>query len=204
MTHAADERSVREFLGVFVALATSSLGGHPPPGLLQTTRKWPDDEDLVPTRYALDGADVVDRMTRDALNDSENGHNVYIEGRLVNRGLRGRKRGELSDTACVFALVVDSDADKGMAWLPPLGVRPTMIVETSPNNHQHWFFFDRALSATRAQRLGEALRKATHGDSDTGNVCQPYRIGGTVNYVNKVKVARGRVITPTLFLGAAL
>ena len=143
-------------------------------------------------------------MTRDALNNSENGHNVYIEEDFVNAGVRGKKRGELSDTSCCFALAVDSDADKNMAWIPPLGVRPTLVVETSPGNHQFWFFFERALSPRRAQRLGESLRKATRGDSDTGNLCQPYRIGGTVNYVNKVKIARGRIVTPTLFLGAAL
>jgi hypothetical protein len=199
-----DERSVRNFLEAFAALASASLGGHAPPGVLQMTRKWPDDEDLVPTRYRLDSPDVVERMTHDALHDSGNGHNVYIEGRLVNPGLRGKKRGELSDTSCVFALVVDSDSDKRMAWIPPAGVRPTMVVQTSPDNHQFWFFFERALSAKRAQRLGEDLRRGTHTDSDTGNVCQPYRVGGTVNFVNAVKIARGRVVTPTLFLGAAL
>jgi hypothetical protein len=199
-----DERSVRSFLEAFVALAIASVDGHPPPGVLQMTRKYPNDDDLVPTRYRLDGADLVDRMTRDALVDSEAGHNVYVEGRLVNSGLRGKKRGELADTSCVFALVVDSDADKHMAWIPPAGVRPTLVVETSPNNHQFWFTFKRALSPKRAQRLGEGLRHATGGDSDTGNPCQPYRLGGTVNYVNKIKVARGRIITPTLFLGAAL
>jgi RepB DNA-primase N-terminal domain len=199
-----DEHSVRTFLEAFVALATASLGGQPPPGVLQMTRKWPDDEDLVPTRYHLDSVDLVERMTRAALNDSENGHNVYIEGRLVNAGVRGKKRGELSDTSCVFALVVDSDSDKKMAWIPPVGVRPSMVVETSPNNHQFWFFFKQALSPKRAQRLGEGLRHVTGGDADSGNPCQPYRLGGTVNYVNKIKIARGRIITPTLFLGAAL
>jgi len=201
---APDERSVRSFLEAFVALAIASLDGHSPPGVLQMTRKYPNDDDLVPTRYRLDGADLVEHMTHDALIDSEAGHNVYVEGRLVNAGLRGRKRGELSDTSCVFALVVDSDADKNMAWIPPAGVRPTLVIETSPNNHQFWFFLERALSPKRAQRLGEGLRHATGGDSDTGNPCQPYRLGGTVNYVSKSKIARGRVITPTLFLGAAL
>lgn len=143
-------------------------------------------------------------MTRDALADSESGANVYLEGRLINAGLRGRRRGELSDTSCCFALVVDSDADKNMAWIPPVGVRPTLVVETSPNNHQFWFFFQRALSPTRAQRLGESLRRATGGDADTGSPCQPYRLGGTINHVSKIKIARGRVTTPTLFLGAAL
>jgi hypothetical protein len=34
-----DERAVRDFLEAFVALATSSLGGFSPPGLLQMSRK---------------------------------------------------------------------------------------------------------------------------------------------------------------------
>jgi len=197
-----DERAVRTFLEVFVTLAISSLAGHPPPGYLQMSRKHPNDNDLVPIRYKLDGADLVDRMTRAAMTDSEAGHNVYIEGRLVDFSLRGRRRGELKNTRCVFALAVDSDADKGMGWIPPKGLRPTLTVETSPGNAQYWFFFSRALSPVRAQRLGESLRQATGGDFDTGNPSQPYRIPGTVNYPNKMKVARGRVVTPTLFLGA--
>jgi RepB DNA-primase from phage plasmid len=200
----ADERSVHDFLEAFVSLAILSLNGHAAPGVLQTTRKWPDDNELVPTRYQLDSADLVDRMTRDALEDCANGHNVYIEGRLLKPGLRGKKRGELSDTACCFALAIDSDSDKNMAWIPPVGVRPTMVVQTSPNNHQFWFFFEHAQSAARAQHRGENLRRITGCDADTGNPCQPYRIGGTVNYVSKIKIARGRIITPTLFLGAAL
>jgi hypothetical protein len=199
-----DERAVRGFLEAFVALAIASLGGHPPPGLLQVCRKAPNDSDVIPVRYRLDDADLVDHLTRDAIVASGAGLNVYIEGRLVRPDLRGKKRGDLKDSVCVFALVVDSDADKNMGWIPPAGIRPTLTVETSPGNAQYWFFFERALSPTRAQRLGEALRQATGGDFDTGNPCQPYRIPGTVNYPNKMKIARGRVITPTLFLGATL
>jgi RepB DNA-primase from phage plasmid len=91
-----------------------------------------------------------------------------------------------------------------MGWIPPAGTQPTLGIETSPGNAQYWFFFQRAISGTRAQQLGEALRRVTGGDSDTGNPCQPYRIPGTTNYPNKVKIARGRVVTPTLFLGAVL
>jgi RepB DNA-primase from phage plasmid len=143
-------------------------------------------------------------MTRDALADSEAGHNVYIEARFVKFGLKGRERGRLEDTACAFALVVDSDADKNMAWIPPAAVRPTLTVETSPGNAQFWFFFGRALSPGHAQRLGEGLRRATGCDSDSGNPTQPYRIPGTVNYPDEVKIARGRVITPTFLHGSGV
>jgi hypothetical protein len=199
-----DALAVQRFLEAFVALTISSLGGRPPPGLLQMCRKAPNDSDVIPIRYRLDDADLVDRLTRDAVIASEAGLNVYIEGRLVDPGLRGKKRGDFKDSICVFALVVDSDADKNMAWISPAGVRPTLTVETSPDNAQYWFFFERALSPKRAQQLGENLRRITGGDSDTGNPCQPYRIAGTTNYPNRMKVDRGRVITPTLFLGATL
>jgi hypothetical protein len=182
-----DEHAVRGFLEAFVALAISSLDGRPPPGLLQVCHKAPDDNDVIPVRYRLDEPGLVDHLTHDAMVASGAKLNTYIEGRLLRAGLRDKKRGELADTSCVFALTVDSDADK---------------VETSPGNAQYWFFFERALSPVRAQRLGDDLRRITGGDSDTGNPCQPYRIGGTTNYPSKMKTARGRIVTPTLFLGA--
>jgi hypothetical protein len=198
-----DEHGVRGFLEAFVALAIASLAGRSPPGLVQMCHMHPNEGGVVSVRYQLDDPGLVDRMIRDALAASEAGLNVYIEGRLVKPGLRGKKRGGLGDTACVFALTVDSDADKQMGWYPPPGVRPTLTVETSPSNHQFWFFFERALAPLRAQRLGEGLRQATGCDSATGNPTQPYRIPGTINYPNKAKIDRGRVVTPTLFLGAA-
>jgi hypothetical protein len=198
-----DESAIRSFLETFVALAIKSLAGHPAPGLLATCFKAPD-RDLMPVRYEITDASVIEKITHDAMVASDAGLNVYIEGRLVKRGVRGKKRGELRDTACVFALCVDSDVDNNMAWAPPIGLRPTLAVETSPNNHQFWFFFDKALPPVRAQRLGEGLRQAIGCDTDTGNPTQPYRLPGTVNYPNRVKVARGRVVTPTLFLGATI
>jgi hypothetical protein len=199
---APDPSTVLEFFETFVALAKRSLNGHAAPGLLQMCRKNPNDDDLIPIRYRLDGTALAERMTHDALVDSGAGHNVYIEGRLVDFALKGKKRGEFEETVCVFALVVDSDFDKQMGWNPPAGLRPTLTVETSPGNAQHWFFFERALLPVRAKSLGEGLRQTTGGDSDTGNVTQPYRVPGTVNYPNKAKIGRGRVITPTSFLGA--
>jgi DNA-binding transcriptional ArsR family regulator len=99
----------------------------------------------------------------------------------------------------VFALVVDSDADKGAAWTPT--VPASLAVETSPGNAHFWFFFDRAVDLTTGQVLGERLRAATNADSDTGNVCQPYRVAGTVNYPGKKKRERGRSVTWTRSLG---
>jgi hypothetical protein len=199
-----DPHTVRMFFKIFAALAERSLGGHPPPGYLQMSRKHPNDDDLVPTRYRLDNADLVERMTHDAQVDSEAGHNVYVEARFVKFSLRGKKRGGLEDTACVFALVVDSDVYQHMGWKPRAGVRPTLTVETSPGNHQFWFFFDKAISSARAKELGERIRKATGSDHETGTPTQPYRVAGTVNYPNRTKADRGRVVTPTWIFASSI
>src|SRR5262249_13101751 len=130
---------------------------------------------------------------------SEAGHNVYIEGRTVRRDLRGKQRGALKDTIAVFALVVDSDADKNEAWFPTVPV--SLSVETSPGNVHSWFFLKRAVEGKTGKVLGDQMRAATKTDKPTGNVCQPSRIAGTVNYPNDKKRARGRVATWTHTLG---
>src|SRR5262249_46041751 len=64
-----------------------------------------------------------------------------------------------------------------------------------------WLFFERALDPETAQKLGERLRAATKTDKPTGNITQPYRIAGTVNYPNDKKKNRGRVEICTRILG---
>src|SRR5262249_61322817 len=117
------------------------------------------------------------------------GHNVYVEGRTVRAGLNGKQRGELNDTVAVFALTVDSDSDKEKAWTPT--VPTSLAVETSPNNAHYWFFLDKALDPKTAKALGDRLRAATGADSDTGNICQPYRLARTATNVRNEKPHTG-------------
>jgi AAA domain/RepB DNA-primase from phage plasmid/IclR helix-turn-helix domain len=184
--------TVREFIHIITAQAKAALANTDKPGVLQLTRLHPSSETLVPSRFTLDD---TERMIETAISDSENGHNVYIEGRSVRTDLRGNARGALADTVGVFALVIDSDADKGMGWTPTVPV--SMTVETSPGNFQFWFFLREAISAEHAQRLGERIRAAVNSDHDSGNPTQPYRVAGTVNYPSAKKIARGRVTVPT-------
>jgi hypothetical protein len=78
---------------------------------------------MVPSRFQIGD---VDNMVKTALSDSKHGHNCYVEGRTVRPDLGNEKRGKLSDTTAVFALVIDSDADKGMA--ATVTAQPTMVV----------------------------------------------------------------------------
>src|SRR5262249_2097130 len=126
------------------------------PGLLQVSLLHPLSEDMVPYRYALDNPKLVEQMTREVVSASEAGHNTYIEARTVRRGLRGKQRGEATDTIAVFALVVDSDADKNEAWTPNVPV--SLSVETSPGNGHSWLFSERALDPKNG--AGKGLRGA--------------------------------------------
>jgi AAA domain/RepB DNA-primase from phage plasmid len=193
-----DSHEVREFVATIVAQARAATkhlnkdGGDP--GILQMILVHPLSNDMETIyRYALDDPELIERMTSDAINASESGHNVYIEARTTRRGLNGKERGKLTDTVAVYALVVDSDADKGKAWTPTVSV--SLTVSTSPGNHHYWLFFETALDPATAQKLGERLRKATGGDADTGVITQPFRVSGTTNYRSKKKQERGRTAT---------
>jgi DNA-binding MarR family transcriptional regulator len=195
-----DSREVREFIETIVAQARAATKYLDDPGILQMVLVHPNTEGVgVIYRYAFDDPELGERMTREAVSASEAGHNVYVEARTVRRGLGAKQRGGLADTIAVFALVVDSDADKGAGWSPTVPV--SLTVETSPGNHHCWLFFETALDPATGQALGERLRAATNADSDTGNVCQPYRVAGTANYPGKKKLERGRFVTPTRSLG---
>jgi AAA domain len=199
-TIVADAGEVREFIETITAQARAAMAEIEKSGLLNMVLVNPADDDVTSVyRYAIDDPNLAGRMISDALNASAAGHNVYVEGRTVRAGLNGKQRGDLNDTIAVFALTVDSDSDKGKAWTPT--VPTSLAVETSPNNAHYWFFLDKAVDAQIGKALGDRLRAATGADSDTGNICQPFRLAGTVNYPNKKKRERGRVITSTRSLG---
>lgn len=191
----SNRETVREFITTIAAQAKAALSGIKAPDFLQISRLHPTSENLVSSRYTLDDGE---RMIEDAVGAANAGHNVYVEARTIREdAARGNGRGKLEDTAAVFALVIDSDADRQMGWEPNGAASPSLSVETSPGNFQFWFFLRDAVPADMGKRLGERLRAATGADHDTGTITQPYRVAGTPNYPNKNKRARGRVTVPT-------
>src|SRR5262249_41163012 len=145
-----DSREVREFVATIVAQAKAATRHVVDPGVWQMVLVHPLTDSVETIyRYELDDPDLVERMTREAVSTSEVGHNVYIEGRTVRRGLVGKERGKFEDTIAVFALVVDSDSEKDKAWTPTVPV--SLTVNTSPGNHHYWLFFETALDPATAQ-----------------------------------------------------
>jgi Family of unknown function (DUF5906)/RepB DNA-primase from phage plasmid len=190
----ADRTAVGEFLRALSERAAFALKGVENPGVLQLFRLHPTAKAASPSRYVIND---VDLMIEDAIAASDAGHNSYIEGRTVRSDL-GQKRGKLEDTKWVFAIVIDSDADKSMAWAG--SAQASVIVETSPGNKHYWFFLRNAITAAEGRALGDQVRASAGADRDTGTVTQPYRVAGTVNYPSFEKQKRGRTTTPTRLL----
>ena len=188
MTAQVDEATVRQFIEIISAHARQVINGAGPKGVLQLCRINPIDENVVPTRFTLDD---VENMVRTAVGDALAGHNAYIEARTVRDDLRGNKRGSLEDTAWVFGLVADCDADKNKGG--NITARPSLVIETSPGNFHFWYLFTRAIPADRAKLIGDAIRASSGTDQDTGVITQCYRVAGTPNFPSATKRARGRI-----------
>jgi hypothetical protein len=190
-----DVHQVHEFVATYIAQARTATGDLEQPGVLQILLIDPANEDVSIRRYHLDDASVAEKIAKDAISASRRGCNVYAEARTVRPDLKGKNRGKAEDTIAVFALTVDSDADKGLAWTPTVPV--SLTVETSPGNAHHWFFLEKAVTPDDAKQIGERLKAAIGGDHDTGVITQPYRLAGTVNYPSKAKRERGRTVAAT-------
>ncbi|MCW6512510.1 DEAD/DEAH box helicase [Lichenifustis flavocetrariae] len=188
-----DTVAVRKFVALLHAAAAHALEGSRDPGMLQIVRIHPNVGGTMTSRFAIGD---VDLMTEDAIAAAKSGFNTYTEGRTVEARTSGR--GKAGATRAVFALVDDSDGDKGKAGTLP--VEPTWIIESSPGNRHHWFVLDRALTPDNARQIGAAMRRIIGSDSATGKPEQPFRVPGTPNFPDLKKRARGRITSPTRIL----
>lgn len=186
-----DYRTVHAFLTDVNAAAARACAGIDDPGVLQLvfiaasgTTTW--------QRFQIG---QIDAMTDQAVKAAEERLNVYIEGRTVRADTK--TRGPLAATVVTFALVLDRDADKGMAGEP--FAEPSLAVQTSPGNFHHWLMLAKAISGEDARQLGTAIRRAVGADNDTGTITQPYRVAGTPNFPSAEKIARGRVLCKTSY-----
>jgi hypothetical protein len=185
---AIDEATVRRFVEIIHTHAAQAINGADQAGVLQMCRINPTDESAVtPSRFEIGD---VDAMVKAGLEAANAGHNVYIEARTVSPELRGKQRGTLEQTAWVLGFVVDSDADKGKAGC--VTAEPTLEVETSPGNRHLWYLLEQAIPAAEAKVIGEAIRKGSGADADTGVITQCYRVAGTPNFPSAAKRTRGR------------
>src|SRR4051812_33706229 len=120
--------TTRRFLEIINKQAARALNGAERPGYLQLSRLWPGTDDFASSRFRIGD---VDAMLNQALVDDGSGFNVYIEGRTIAETAPKKGRGEFKDTRGVFALIVDSDGDKGK------GAQidgASLVIESSPGD----------------------------------------------------------------------
>jgi hypothetical protein len=189
----------RKFLELLHTKAAAALVGLRRPGVLHLVSMAPDDKGMSVECFNIGD---VDHMLEAALDHARSDRNVYVEGRTIRPGRPGeRGRGKLESTIGCFAFVVDHDSDVGKAGT--INGHASVLVETSPGNIHEWFFLDRALSAGEAKPLGEAIRKASGADHCSGNIVQPFRLPGCVNFPGSKKIARGRTVVPTRLISVS-
>jgi len=135
-------------------------------------------------------------MTEAAMAFQDTGYNVYAPLAIFRADLEKGKKGSEEDIVAVLGAVIDGDADKGKA-APEPPVAANYMTETSPGNHQHFLFFDEALSKDEAKPMCEALQRATGADC-AGDICHVWRVPGTLNYPTAGKIKRGRSPEPFL------
>jgi hypothetical protein len=109
----------------------------------------------------------------------------------MRRDLDRGKRGGLADIVAVLGLVADMDADTGKDK-GEMPVEPSTIIESSPGNRQEFVFFDRPMRPEEAAPLAKALQAATGADAGTGDISHVWRVPGTLNWPNAVRVAQRR------------
>lgn len=146
----------------------------------------------------------VEGMAREAVARSECA-NVYFGPHLMPKALGSREgdkkgsRGKEVDIIVQLSAVVDHDHDNAKPAIKP-AMEPTFIVETCriPAVNQHWHFvYSRALGREEAVALAELLHRKCGGDSGTGDITHVWRVPGTLNHPNRVKVEeRGRPKEP--------
>lgn len=122
--------------------------------------------------------------------------NVYCTWAVFRNDLDQNSKGAEDDVRAVRALVIDMDSDTGKSGLVPL--KPSYVIETSPNNFQAAFIFGAFLMPQNAKQLAERYAACTVCDHGTKDIAHVWRVPGTLNWPTKSKLERGRSQQPFL------
>lgn len=131
--------------------------------------------------------------------------NVYVALTTMRADLpQGLKGGE-QDVEQVIGLVADFDAREdpdAHLWADRLPLPPTMVLATSslPEvSFQCRYLFDKPIGLAEAKPLAVALQAAAGCDTCTADISHVWRVAGTLNWPNRLKVEKyGRPPSPQL------
>jgi Protein of unknown function (DUF3987) len=145
----------------------------------------------------------VDAMAKEAVDRSEVVNcNVYMALSVLRKSLPHGARGGANDIVAVLGLPIDDDGDTtdpNKRALRPTAIEPALEVTTCTTpttNRQPHFLFTNPVPPDRAKELADLLHRKCGGDYGTKDVVHVWRIPGTWNYPNKIKLMRGRPEAP--------
>lgn len=146
----------------------------------------------------------VDNMASSAIGlANQTGRNVHISPALMRSDLPSNLKGNESDVVAVLGYVADFDKGRGADYENRCPLKPSYVLETSPNNAQCFFLPDEPIIIKNDNDRAEAKDlaiKLTHNcdGADFGGVdiSHVWRIAGLPNYPNQKKIAEGRSTTP--------
>jgi len=128
------------------------------------------------------------------------GANLYYTPAVFSESAQSRTKNQVTGIHCI---VLDFDED-GESKLGALPKEPNILLETSPGRYQAIFFLDEPIrldseeSRETLTRVLKGIAKAYGADPVSATLSQLFRMGGTVNWPNKKKVASGRTQCKTL------
>ena len=146
----------------------------------------------------------VSEMTQAAITLTQQANrNVYMPLALFRNDLPINAKGTEKDIVASLGLVADFDDGRGADYLERCPISPTYALETSPQNTQAFFFFDKPFEITAdsdrlelkeiASNFTKSCTGADHCSSDLSHV---WRIPGLLNYPNQKKLKAGRDPAP--------
>jgi hypothetical protein len=174
-TNLIDPATVRKFLAVVHERAAAATAHVDRPSVLHLVARAPDDRGMSCSAFLVGD---IEHMLEAALIDAEAHRNVFIEPRTVRPGRPDeRGRGKIESTIAVFAFGIDHDADTGKAGTIN---DESVLIGTSPGNHQEWLFLDRAMDAGDAKPLPENDANNRCGSAATARSRLPVQPSKTV------------------------
>ena len=129
--------------------------------------------------------------------------NVYAAFSVMRIDLAKGKKGGERDVDLAFGLVADFDAKddpNASSWRDRLPVAPSMVLETSSvpePSFQCRFLFSEPVDPAFAKSIAKRLQSVSGCDSCTVDMSHVWRLAGTLNWPNRLKVQQhGRPTEP--------
>lgn len=138
---------------------------------------------------------MIDHICTESVKDRAN---VYVAPAVFSPDLAPGKKGGEADIIAVLGAVADFDDADAIRWADRVPTDPNMVLETSPNRFQVFYFFERTLTVKEAKPFLAGLQQSCQCDPVSKDASHLWRVPGTFNWADKGKVAKGRGLEPVL------